>query len=125
MCFQVILKRKTTTFDSKVSFINGFEALSSYYHPAIDYHLIRSYLRRGIIICKTKKAWDYINNVEANRTERTVAAIRMHCSNMINAISLYTHLDISTINLISGILDVQCACKKKQIANWKLRAPNG
>ena len=93
-------EKKLQLLIQKVSFINGFEALSSYYHPAIDYHLIRSYLRRGLIICKTKKAWDYINNADANRTERTVAAIRMHCSNMINAISLYTHLDISTINLI-------------------------
>lgn len=93
-------EKKLQLLIQKVSFINGFEALSSYYHPAIDYHLIRSYLRRGLIICKTKKAWDYINNVEANRTERTVAAIRMHCSDMINAVSLYTHLDISTINLI-------------------------
>lgn len=93
-------EKKLQLLIQKVSFLNGFEALSSYYHPAIDYHLIRSYLRRGLIICKTKKAWDYINNSDANRTERTVAAIRMHCSNMINAISLYTHLDNSTINLI-------------------------
>lgn len=93
-------EKKLQLLIQKVSFIKGYEALSSYYQPAIDYHLIRSYLRRGLIICKTKKAWDYINNVEANRTERTVAAIRMHCSNMIKAISEYTHLDISTINLI-------------------------
>lgn len=118
-------EKKLQLLIQKVSFINGYEALSSYYHPAIDYHLIRSYLRRGLIICKTKKAWDYINNVEANRTERTVAAIRMHCSNMIRSISQYTHLDISTINLIewhigrSVCMQEKADCKlENKSSNW-------
>lgn len=49
----------------------------------------------------------------------------MHCSNMINAISLYTHLDISTINLIEWHIGRSVCMQEKQIANWKLRAPNG
>lgn len=118
-------EKKLQLLIQKVSFLNGYELLSSYYHPAIDYHLIRNYLRRGLIICKTKKAWEYINNIEANRTEKTVAAIRLHCSNMINEISLYTNLDISTINLIewhigrSVCMQEKADCKlETKSSNW-------
>lgn len=84
----------------KLSSIESMEELSSYYRPAIDYHLIRNYLRRGLISCKTKHAREYIANNMAERTEKTVAAIRMHCVDMMDEISLYTGLDINVINLI-------------------------
>ena len=93
-------EKKLQLLIQKLSAIESLEELSLYYRPAIDYHLIRNYLRRGLIYSKTKHAREYIENNLAERTEKTVAAIRMHCSNMMYEISAYTGLNISIINLI-------------------------
>lgn len=93
-------EKKLQLLIQKLSTLENMGELSLYYRPAIDYHLIRNYLRRGLIYSKTKHAREYIENNLAERTERTVAAIRMHCASMMDEISIYTGLDISIINLI-------------------------
>lgn len=93
-------EKKLQLLIQKLSLYDGMEELSAYYHPAIDYHLIRNYLRRGLVYCKTKHAREYIENNLAERTEKTVAAIRRHCSCMIEEISVYTGLDINVVNQI-------------------------
>ena len=93
-------EKKMQLLIQKLSFLENMGELSLYYRPAIDYHLIRSYLRRGLIYSKTKHAREYIENNLTERTEKTVAAIRMHCSSMMDEISIYTGLDINVINLI-------------------------
>lgn len=93
-------EKKLQLLLQKLSSLDMLNGLSIYYRPAIDYHLIRNYLRRGLIYCKTKRAREYVENNSAMRTEKTVAAVRMHCSDMIDAISTYTDLDINIVNLI-------------------------
>lgn len=93
-------EKKLQLLIQKLSAIESMEALSLYYRPAIDYHLIRSYIRRGLVYSKTKHAREYIENNLAERTEKTVAAIRIHCADMMYEISIYTGLDINIINLI-------------------------
>lgn len=93
-------EKKLQLLIQKLSAFENMEELSLYYRPTIDYHLIRTYLRRGLIFGKTKHAQQYIENNLVERKERTVAAIRMHCARMIDEISVFTGLDISTVNLI-------------------------
>lgn len=93
-------EKKLQLLIQKLATINSMEELSLYYRPAIDYHLIRSYLRRGLIYSKTKHAREYVENNLAERTEKTVAAIRMHCADMMDEISIYTGLNINIVNLI-------------------------
>lgn len=108
-----LLLQKLSSFDK----LNG---LSIYYRPTIDYHLIRSYLRRGLIYGKTKFAREYVKNNSATRTEKTVAAVRMHCSDMIEAISIYTNLDINIVNLIEWHIGRSVCTQEK--ADCKLEA---
>lgn len=93
-------EKKLQLLIQKLSVFENMKELSLYYRPAIDYHLVRTYLRRGLIYGKTKYAQQFIENNLVERKERTVASIRMHCAKMIDEISVYTGLDISTINLI-------------------------
>lgn len=93
-------EKKLQLLIQKLSAFENMAELSLHYRPAIDYHLIRNYLRRGLIYSKTKHAREYIENNLVERTEKTVGAIRMHCASMMEEISIYTGLDINIINLI-------------------------
>ena len=61
--------------------------LSDYCHPAIDYHLIRMYFRRGLIFGRTKYAKEYLENPLPERKEETVAAVRHLCSDLVRSLS--------------------------------------
>ena len=74
--------------------------LAVYSKPAIDYHIIRLYLRRGLIIPQNKEAIDYIFSPDKQRTEKTVAAIRKMCSEVFDLINWLSKIDIKTINSI-------------------------
>lgn len=93
-------EKKLQLLVQKLSSLEKMKGLSQYYRPAIDYHLIRNYLRRGLIYSKTKHGREFIENNFVERKEKTVAAVRMHCACMMDEISLYTGLDIGVINLI-------------------------
>lgn len=84
----------------KLSNIKELEGLSKYYKPAIDYHLIRCYLRRGLIYPKTKYAESFIYDITTQRKETTVGAMRKLCCQIIQQIAGFTLLDIGTINLV-------------------------
>lgn len=75
-------------------------SLMNYYKPAIDYHIIRLYLRRGMIIPRNQEAIDYIFSTEKQRTEKTVAIIRRLCSDVFSLINWLTNIDLKTINSI-------------------------
>lgn len=84
----------------KISVYPGFSGLKHYYKPAIDYHLIRCYTRRGLLIAKTKRAVNYLLSEDASRKENTVAAIRTLCSEILLQTHRFTGIDVSTINQI-------------------------
>ncbi|MEG0836221.1 MAG: hypothetical protein RR413_12345 [Christensenellaceae bacterium] len=74
--------------------------LDTYSKPAIDYHIIRLYLRRGLIRPQNLEAIEYIFSPEKQRTERTVASIRKLCSDVFMLINWLSGIDIKTINSI-------------------------
>lgn len=79
---------------------NYYKGLSNYYEPAIDYHLIRVYIRRGLLRPKNKFAKDYINKIDIERKESTTASLRSLCAEVMRDICLFTDLDIGVVNQI-------------------------
>ncbi len=77
-----------------------FSILSHYYKPTIDYHLIRLFLRRGIVKPITQAAMEYVFNQESIRRESTVASLRQVCSESLETLCWITSLDVRTVNRI-------------------------
>lgn len=93
-------EKKMQLLLQKLSSYKSFKGLTSFCQPAIDYHLIRSYLRRGLLFGKTGHAKEYISNIEIERKESTVGAVRHLCAELMLNICECTGLDVNTINQI-------------------------
>ncbi|GHV36094.1 hypothetical protein FACS18949_15100 [Clostridia bacterium] len=92
--------KKTQLLLQNLSDYEEMTALNAYCKPAIDYHIIRVFLRRGLVIPKNQIARDFILNPNIQRREHTVAAIRKICADVFSTITWLTSLDTKTINTI-------------------------
>lgn len=109
----------------KLSAYPWFKELANYSKPAVDYHLIRCYIRRGLIYPKTNRSSEFITNSESIRKESTVAALRHLCAEVMIDLSGYTNLDICTINQIEWHIgrsvciegNPDCELKRSE-SNW-------
>jgi uncharacterized protein (DUF362 family) len=82
--------------------LSKYPALSKlieYSNPAIDYHIIRNYLRRGLVFPLTNftKTLLYDWNV---KSERTIGILRSFCSEAMRKISLASDISINKVNNI-------------------------
>lgn len=93
-------EKKLQLLLQKLSMYPQFKELDKYCKPAIDYHLIRCFLRRGLISPITKQGMDYILSKNVFRRESTVGALRQLCGVLIQEISNYTGLSINSVNQI-------------------------
>lgn len=93
-------EKKMKLLLQKLSSFDSLRGLGSYCQPAIDYHLIRNFLRRGLLFPKNEFARDYIKKQTTERKEGTVAAVRHVCSDLMLEICTYTGLDVNTINQV-------------------------
>jgi hypothetical protein len=93
-------EKKMQLLFQKLSLFDKLAGLSNYCRPAIDYHLVRVYLRRGLLIAKNKYAMDFMENFDIERKESTMAAIRKLCSNLLLEICEYTQLNTNIVNQI-------------------------
>lgn len=93
-------EKKLQLLLQKLSNYDKLKKLSVYCQPAIDYHLIRCYLRRGLLRPRTAYAEGYLKDFTTERKETTVGALRHLCSKLLEDIAWYTELDICTVNLI-------------------------
>ncbi len=78
----------------------NFSFLSKYYKPTIDYHLIRLFLRRGIVKPTTAITREFILNPDVFRQEKTMASLRQVCAESLETICWITSLDIRAVNRI-------------------------
>lgn len=92
--------KKMNLLLQKLGTIKELHGIDCYAKPAIDYHLLRLYLRRGLLFARTKLALDYISNPDIERKESTVAAVRELCSGLLSQISLFTGLSVAEVNNI-------------------------
>ena len=93
-------EKKTNLLLQKLNSLSDLCGIDCYAKPAIDYHLLRLYLRRGLLCARTKYANMYVRSPEIVRKESTVAALRDLCAKILRKISLCTEQSISTINQI-------------------------
>lgn len=92
--------KKTQLLLQNLSDYSGLRALSDYCKPAIDYHIIREFLRRGLVQPKNQNAYDFIFNPNVQRKEQTVGALRKVCSEEFYNLQWITSFDIVTLNTI-------------------------
>ena len=81
---------------ARVNIISGIDALCK---PAIDYHIMRLYIRRGDITPNTSLGYEFLNN-KISRKASTVAAFRSVVANALNYSSFCTNIPIPQINYI-------------------------
>lgn len=93
-------EKKLQLLFQKLSNYSPLSSLASICKPAVDYHLVRCFLRRGLIVPKNKKGSEFIASSEIQRKEHTMGALRKLCSLVVMEISNYTELSISSINQI-------------------------
>lgn len=93
-------EKKMQLLLQKLSTFSELSGLAKYYQPAIDYHLVRCYLRRGLLLAKNKYAKEFLKEMNIERKESTMAAIRQLCSKLLLDICEYTDLNTCIVNQI-------------------------
>lgn len=114
-----IEEKKIQLLLQKLSLYKVFEGIATYCQPAIDYHMIRTYLRRGLLFAKTEYAKGYIMNQSAERKDSTVAAVRHLCAELMLNICIYTDLDVNTVNQIEWHIGRSICLQEKPDCNLK------
>lgn len=93
-------EKKMNLLLQKLETILALQGIGNYAKPAIDYHLLRFYLRRGLLFARTQKATDYVSNPDVERKESTVAGVRELVSQLLVQTARYTVMDIISVNLV-------------------------
>lgn len=92
--------KKTKLLLQNLSEYDELSGLENYCEPAIDYHIIRQFLRRGLVVPINQQAYEFITNPEIERQERTVAGLRKVCSDFFYTLQWLTSCNITTLNTI-------------------------
>lgn len=93
-------EKKFRLLIQNVSDYNQLESLSKYYEPTIDYHIIRIYIRRGVVRAHRKETLKFLLNEDIVHRESTIGSLRMICSESMKILSWATGIDIKTISRI-------------------------
>lgn len=92
--------KKAQILLQNLSDYSELSSLSEYCKPAIDYHIIREFLRRGLVQPRNQSAYEFIFNPSVQRKEQTVGALRKICSEEFYTLQWITSCDITTLNTI-------------------------
>ena len=93
-------QKKLQLLFQSLSDYEEYKYLAKFYRPTIDYHLIRLFLRRGVVKPVTQLALEYVFNNEATRRENTIATLRKVCADSLDTLSWLTSLDLKDVNRI-------------------------
>lgn len=93
------IEKKIQLLIMKLSKYDGFQYLANECKPTIDYHIIRTFTRRGYLLLKNNSSIEFINS-KSIHNEKTIAAVRRHCANIISSISNNTSMSLLDINII-------------------------
>lgn len=105
--------KKTKLLLQNLSEYKELSALSDYCEPAIDYHIIREFLRRGLVIPMNQQAYEFILNPGIERKEKTVAGLRKVCSEFFYTLQWITSCNIITLNSIEWWIGRSVCMKEK------------
>lgn len=93
-------QKKTQLLFQTMSDYEGFEELAKYYKPTIDYHLIRLFIRRGIVRPNNQYAYKYVFDQNIIRKENTIATLRSVCAKSLEELCWITSLNLKEVNRI-------------------------
>lgn len=124
------IEKKLQLLMLKISIYKGFSDLSKYCKPTIDYHLIRSFLRRGWVYPVNKHGREFVFS-DTFRKERSMAALRKHCSSVVECISKISDVPIGALSVIewtfgrSVCVEIKPDCELKTDSSvWLIKAFN-
>lgn len=104
-------EKKLQLLLQKLSNYPPLSELAAFCRPAVDYHLVRCFLRRGLLSPKTRLSVEFVMSTETKRRESTVGALRQLCGILIQEISDYTGLSINSVNQIEWYIG-RSICKE-------------
>lgn len=104
-------EKKLQLLLQKLSSYPSLSGLTAFCRPAVDYHLVRCFLRRGLLSPKTRLSVEFVASTETKRRESTVGALRQLCGILIQEISDYTGLSINLVNQIEWYIG-RSICKE-------------
>ncbi len=93
-------EKKLQLLLQKLSNYPQLSGLTVFCKPAVDYHLIRCFLRRGLLFPKAKLSKEFLMSTGIQRRESTVGALRKLCGDLVQEISNYTGLSVNSVNQI-------------------------
>lgn len=108
--------KKTQLLLQNLSEYEDYSFLGKYCKPAIDYHIIREFLRRGIVCPANQTAVDFIEDPKA-RKEQTVASLRKICADAFLLLEWLTDYDIVTLNTVEWWIGRSVCVKERPDCN--------
>jgi hypothetical protein len=67
--------------------------------PAVDYHILRLYLRRGDVAPETRTGTEYMTASQSRRVS-TVASLRRTVASALSEVARYSHVPVHVVNTI-------------------------
>ena len=91
--------KKTQILFQSLSVYPQLSKIRDYCNPAIDYHIIRTYLRRGLVYPLTEFTHERLYSWNV-KSERTIGILRGFCASVIKNLSSASKLTVNEINHI-------------------------
>lgn len=121
---QDMMQKKIRLLIQTLSDYKAFESFKNFYEPTIDYHIIRLFMRRGIIQPVNQAGRDFLA-LDKIRREQTMATLRKVCADALLEICWITNLDVKEVNRIEWWIGRSVCVKgqpdcflKEESAKW-------
>lgn len=96
---QDLMQKKARLLIQTLTDYKEFENLQSFFEPTIDYHLIRLFMRRGVVQSVNQVGRDFLI-LDKIRREQTMAALRKVCADALLELCWITSMSVKDVNRI-------------------------
>lgn len=96
---QDLIQKKVRLLIQTLTDYKEFEKFQSFFEPTIDYHLIRLFLRRGVVQSVNQVGRNFLL-LDKIRSEQTMAALRKVCADSLRELCWITSMSVKEVNRI-------------------------
>lgn len=96
---QDLMQKKVRLLIQTLTDYKEFEKLQFFFEPTIDYHLIRLFMRRGVVQSVNQVGRDFLT-LDKTRREQTMAALRKVCADALLELCWITSMSVKEVNRI-------------------------
>ena len=96
---QDLMQKKVRLLIQTLADYTEFENLQSFFEPTIDYHLIRLFMRRGVVQSVNQVGRDFLI-LDKIRREQTMTALRKVCADALLELCWITSMSVKDVNRI-------------------------